>query len=77
MNAVPIPSPSAEQVDALHTLFCAEIRRLFERYKSERPGFANRRLYFDGEDAAEDEALVEERNERRALEQFHVFPARL
>ena len=53
------------------------VHRLFEEYKSEHPGFANKRLYFDGEDVGEgEEAQLEEMKERRRLEQFHVFPSR-
>ena len=78
LGAAPIDAPTAAQVDALHAQFCAELRRLFEAHKHRHPGYAEKRLYFDGEEgdvASRGEA--EELRERRRLEEFHVFPAKM
>ena len=75
LGAEPIERPSAEQVDALHAQFCSELRRIFEAHKSAHPGFAAKKLYLDPEAAAEED--VEALRERRRLEEFHVFPAKL
>ena len=75
-GATPILHPSREQIDALHARFCAELRRLFERYKACHPGFENKRLYLDDE-AFLDEDEVEQIRARRRLEEFHLFPSRL
>ena len=101
MGAEPIPSPTAEQVDALHHQFREELRRIFEQStpataplacdfslltrvgvarrgadKMRHPGYAEKRLYFDGEDDLGEEE-VERVREQRRLEEFHVLPARL
>ena len=76
VGATPIAAPTDAQVDALHRQFCAELRRVFDTYKAQHPGYADKRLFFDGEEI-DDEAELEELRERRRLEEFHVWPARL
>lgn len=78
----PPPPPPACQVDALHARFCDEIVRLFDTYKHEHPGFARKRLYIAGAEGGDetsqwDAEQVEAIRERRRLEQFHLFPAKL
>lgn len=69
------------QVDALHAAYTLELARIFDTYKAQHdPGFAHKRLYIAGADdetrtTGEDE--VETIRERRRLEQFHLFPAKL
>lgn len=78
VGAAPIDAPTAAQVDALHAQFCAELRRLFEQHKHRHPGYAEKRLYFDGEEGDVASRIeAEELRERRRLEEFHVFPAKL
>lgn len=77
VGAAPIAAPTEAQVGALHAEFRAELRRLFETYKSRHPGFAERRLYFDDERDPDDDEQLARVRERRSLEQFHVFPAKL
>ena len=66
-------------MDALHARFCNELIRIFDRYKGEHPGFAHKRLHIAGtqSDDSDDDADEARRKERRRLEQFHLFPAKL
>jgi hypothetical protein len=80
VNATPMPDPSPEQIDELHTQFCSELKRIFEKYKGEHPGFAHKQLRFAG--ASSDDTYwhadeIEVVKERRILEEFHLFPAKL
>ena len=77
VGAAPIAEPTDAQISALHAQFRAELVRIFETYKGRHPGFENKRLYFDDERDADEEEQLEARRERRSLEQFHVFPAKL
>ena len=76
MGARPIPTPTAEEVDALHAAFCVELRRLFERHKACDPHYADKHLYFDDE-AFLDEDKVLQLRRRRRLEDYHLYPAKL
>jgi len=79
VGAEVIKEPTQEQVDALHARFCNELIRIFDRYKGEHPGFAHKRLHIAGtqSDDSDDDADEARRKERRRLEQFHLFPAKL
>ena len=73
-----VPQPTAEQVDALHAQFCSEVRRIFDQYKNQHPGYADKRLYFEDEVPLPSESEADrEELRRRRLEEFHLFPAKL
>jgi len=77
----PVPSPTPEQIDALHAQFCSELRRLFDEHKASHPGFAHKTLHFEDDDTdelrADEVRALEAQRERRQLEEFHLFPSRL
>mmetsp|Transcript_45607 Transcript_45607/g.148372 ORF Transcript_45607/g.148372 Transcript_45607/m.148372 type:complete len:185 (+) Transcript_45607:568-1122(+) len=79
LDVAPVEAPTAEQIDALHAEFTAELQRIFDTYKGRHPGYSNKRLYVAGEDDVTrwGEEEVEAIRERRRLEQFHLFPAKL
>ena len=77
VDAAPIAEPTDAQINAMHAEFRAELSRIFETYKGRHPGFEARRLYFDDERDDDDDEQLARVRERRSLEQFHVFPAKL
>jgi len=79
LDVAPVEAPTAEQIDALHAEFTAELQRIFDTYKGRHPGYSNKRLYVAGADDVTrwGEEEVEAIRERRRLEQFHLFPAKL
>ena len=42
-----IESPSQEDIDKYHELYCKEVRRLFESYKKGVPGYEDKELFID------------------------------